>query len=101
MIIGLKMWPLERTQGFSNISLSDLIFDPTQPIFKLMRNFITKNILIKFHDHRTENVFDPKLPNLKLVRHSIKKSILTRFFDYWTENVASTAYTRSFQDLTK
>ena len=29
MIISLKMWPLERTQGFSNICPSDLVFGPT------------------------------------------------------------------------
>ena len=56
MIIELKMWPLERTWGFSKIWPSDLIFDPTWPIFKLVWDFIKKNILIKFHDYQTENV---------------------------------------------
>ena len=29
MIIGLKMWPQEQTQGFSKISLSDLVLNLT------------------------------------------------------------------------
>ena len=56
MIIGLKIRPLECTQGFSTIWPSDPVFDPTQPIFKLVKNFIKTNILIKFHNNPTENV---------------------------------------------
>ena len=56
MIIGLKMWPLEHTQGFSNIWTCDLVFDPTKTIFELIRDFIKTNILTNFHDNRTENV---------------------------------------------
>ena len=56
MIIGLKMWPLEPTQGFSNIWPSDLVFDQIWPIFELIWDFIKKNILIKFHDNQTKNV---------------------------------------------
>ena len=55
MIIGLKMWPLEREQGFSKIWPSDLVFYPMWPIFKLVRDFISENILTKFHDYRTGN----------------------------------------------
>ena len=56
MIIGLKIWPLEFTQGFSNIWPGDIVFDLTWPIFKFVRDFIKTNILIKFHDYQTENV---------------------------------------------
>ena len=56
IIIGLKMWPLECTQVFSQIWPSNLIIDPTWPIFKLVPYFIKKNILTKFHDYQTENV---------------------------------------------
>ena len=34
------MWLLERTQGFSKILPSDLVFDPTSPIFKLIQDLI-------------------------------------------------------------
>ena len=40
MIIGLKMWPLQDTQGFSNIWPSDLVLDLTWLIFKLVQDFI-------------------------------------------------------------
>ena len=56
MIIGLKMWPLERTQGFSKILPSDLVFYQTQPFYELVLDFIKINILTKIHDNRTENV---------------------------------------------
>ena len=56
MIIGLKMWPLEHTQGFSKIWTCDLVFDPTWAIFVHVRDFIKTNILTNFHDNRTENV---------------------------------------------
>ena len=45
MIIGLKMWPLERTQGFFKIWPSDLQYDPTWPIYELIQVFIKTNIL--------------------------------------------------------
>ena len=40
------MRPLECTQGFSKIRPSDLVFDLTRPIFKLVRNIIQANILM-------------------------------------------------------
>ena len=55
-IIRLKMWPLERTQGVSDVLPSDLVFHPKLPIFRLMGDFIKTNMLIKFHDYPTENV---------------------------------------------
>ena len=48
------MWPLERTQGF--FLRFDLVFDPTFPIFKLVRDFIKTNILTNFHDNQTKNL---------------------------------------------
>ena len=56
MIIGLKMCPLERTQGFPRIWPSDLVFHPTWPIFELVRDFLKTNILTEFQDYLTENV---------------------------------------------
>ena len=56
MSIRLKMWPLERTEGFSKIWPGDLVFDPTWPIFELVRDIIQKNILTNFHEYPTENV---------------------------------------------
>ena len=56
MIIGLKMWPLERTQNFSEVWISDLVFDPTWPNFKLISDLIKTNIMNGPHDYRTENV---------------------------------------------
>ena len=46
MIICLKMWPLEHTQGFSHTWPSDLVFDLTWPISKPVWDFIETNILI-------------------------------------------------------
>ena len=56
MSIQLKMWPLERTEGFSKIWPSDLVFDPTWPIFELIQDIIQTNILTNFHEYPTENV---------------------------------------------
>ena len=56
MSIRLKMWPLERTQGFPKIWPGDLVFDPTWPIFELVRDIIQTNILTNFHEYPTENV---------------------------------------------
>ena len=61
MIIGLKMWALERTQSFPKIWASDLVFYPTWPIFELIQDFIKTNILTKFHDNQTENVKDTRI----------------------------------------
>ena len=35
MSIGLKMWPLQHTQGFSKISPGDLVFTPAWPSLNL------------------------------------------------------------------
>ena len=56
MLIRLKMWPPERTQGFSKVCPSDLVFDLTCPIFEFVRDFNKTNTQTKFHDYQTENV---------------------------------------------
>ena len=56
MSIRLKMWSLERTQGFPKIWPGDLVFDPTWPIFELVWDIIETNILTNFHEYPTENV---------------------------------------------
>ena len=50
MKIGPELWPLECSQGFSMIWPTDLVFDPTRPIFEFDRDFIKANILTNFHD---------------------------------------------------
>ena len=109
-----KIWSLEHTQGFSKVWPSDLVFDPTWPIFQVVRDFMKTNILTNFHDNRTENVasrvntwfskrfyqvFDPKWPIFNHNQDFINIYIPTKFHDNRTENVASRAYTRFFQDL--
>ena len=39
-----------------DLHCSDIVFDPTWPIFKILRNVIKTNILTKFYDYQTENV---------------------------------------------
>ena len=56
MNFGWKLCPLERTQGFSKIWPSDLVFDPTWPSFELGLDFIKTNILTKFHKDWIETV---------------------------------------------
>ena len=72
MISRLKMQLIERTQVFSQISPSDLVFDPTWPIFKLVWDFIKTNIPIKFHDHRTEKVTSTEISSRQTFWPSFK-----------------------------
>ena len=51
MKIETKMWPLESEQRLKEIWPSDLVFDPTWPIFKPDLDIKKKNILVKFHDN--------------------------------------------------
>ena len=103
MIIGLKMWPIEYTEGFSKIWTCNMTH------FKPVRDFIKTNILTTFNDNRTEivgsrvyigffwpsdQVFDLIWAIFKLVRDFIKTNIPIKFHDNQTENVASRAYTR-------
>ena len=46
----LKLCPLECTQGFSKISSSNLVFDPTWPNFKLDLDIMMINFLTQFHE---------------------------------------------------
>ena len=50
------MWLLELTQGFSKIWPTDLVFHPSWPIFKLVRDIIRANILSNFQEYWTENM---------------------------------------------
>ena len=56
MSIWLKIWPLQRTQGFSQICPSDLVFDPTWPILEPVWYLIEAKILTKFHEYWAKNV---------------------------------------------
>ena len=56
MIIRLKRWPLEHTQGFSKIWSSNLVFDLKWPIKDLVWDFIKTNILTMVHDNQTKSV---------------------------------------------
>ena len=40
MKIEAKLWPLEGEQGFTEIYPSDLVFNPTWPIFEFDRDII-------------------------------------------------------------
>ena len=83
MIIWLKMWPLERTQGFSKIWPSDFDFGLAWPIFKVIRDLIKANILTKFHDYQTENVASRAYTGKKLttdLRHSTITIALSEHF---------------------
>ena len=52
MKIGQKLWSLECSQGFSMIWPTDLVFDPTLPIFKLDLDIVKMIILSKFDNKR-------------------------------------------------
>ena len=109
MKVRLKMWHLERTQGFLKIWPSDLVFNPTWPIFELKilsrQTFWPSFMIIGLKMWPLECtqgfskiwlgdlVFDLTWSILKLVRDFIKTNILTKFHDNRTENVASRAYT--------
>ena len=44
------MWPLKCKQDLSKIWPSDLLFDPTTPIFERVQGLIITNILTKFEE---------------------------------------------------
>ena len=107
------MWLLDLIQGFSKIWPSDLVFHPSWPIFKLVRDIIKANILSNFQEYWTENMasraytmffldltwwpsFWPNMAHFHTIQDIIKTNILTIFQDYWTENVASIVYKRFF-----
>ena len=54
--IGPKLWPLECSQGFSMICPTDLVFDPTSPIFELDWDIVKMIILSKFDEEWTKTV---------------------------------------------
>ena len=51
-----KLCPLECSQGFCKIWLSDLIFDPTWTTFEPDLDIMMINILIKFHERWIKTV---------------------------------------------
>ena len=54
--IELKMLLLERKQDFIKIWPSDLLFNPTAPMFELDRDMIKTIILSKFEEDLVKNV---------------------------------------------
>ena len=56
MKIGPKLWPLECSQGFSMIWPTDLVFDPTSPIFETEWDIVKMIILSKFDEDWTKTV---------------------------------------------
>ena len=50
------VWYSINERCFSKIWPSDLVFDPTWPIFLLIQDDVKTNILTQFHDYWTENV---------------------------------------------
>ena len=50
------VWYSINEQWFSKILPSDLVFEPTWPIFELIQDYVKTNILTKFHDYWTINV---------------------------------------------
>ena len=85
MVNWLKMWPLERTQRFSKIWPSDLVFDPTWPIFKLVRDPIKTYILKKFHDYQTENVPVERTQGKKLIMDDIHITITIAHSEHFAQ----------------
>ena len=49
MKTGSKLCPLECAHGFTKIQPSDLVFLPNMTVFNYGLDFITINILTKFH----------------------------------------------------
>ena len=109
MKIGRKMWPLERSQGFSIIWPSDLFFYPMWPNFKLIQDFIQSSwpsfmkIGLKIWPLEcsqgfpiiwpSDLVFDPMWPNFDLIRDFIQTIILTRFHEDSAKTVTSWVFT--------
>ena len=56
MKIGPKLWHLKCSQCFSMIWTTDLVFDPTFPIFEVVRDIVKMIILSKFDDDWTKTV---------------------------------------------
>ena len=117
MKIGSKLCPLESTYGFTKIWPSDLVFDPTWPIFNSGLYFIKMNILTKFHedwiktvpyrvyslfylDLTRDLVFDPTWPMFNSGLDFIKMNILTKFHEDWILTGPYRVYSWFYSDLT-
>ena len=68
MKIRPKLWPPECSQGFSMIWPSDLVFDPTSPIFELDWDIVKMIILSKFDEDWTKNVISRVFTSQKLTQ---------------------------------
>ena len=66
MKIGPKLWSLKCSQGFSMIWPTDLVFDPTWPIFELDRDIDKMIILSKFDDDWAKTVASRVFTSQKL-----------------------------------
>ena len=110
MIIRLKMWPLQCTQGFSKIWTGDLVLNRHDPFLNSYKIWSRQRFWPRFMiigqkmwplEHTqgffkiwpSGLVFDLTWPIFEFVQYFIKANILTKFLDNQTENVASRAYT--------
>ena len=50
MKIEAKLWPLEGEQAFEAIWPSDIVFNPTWPVFEFDLDIILTDNLAKFHE---------------------------------------------------
>ena len=95
---------------FSMIWPTDLVFDPTWPIFELDRDIVKMIILMMIGPKLwtlecsqgfsmiwpTDLVSDPTWPIFELDRDIVKMIILSIFDEDWTKTVASRVFTRFF-----
>ena len=113
-----KLWPLECSQGFSMIWPTDLLFDPTWPIFELDRDIVMMIILSKFDDDWTKTVASRMFtrffydltywPTFWSDMTHIQSWPTYYHYDHseqlwcndWTKTVVSRVFTRFFYDLT-
>ena len=113
MMIGLKLWHLECSQGFSMIWPTDLVFDSTSPILDIRWDIVKMIILSNFDEDWTKTVasrvftrffndltywpiFEPTSPIFELDRDIVKMIILSKIDEDWTKTLASRVFTRFF-----
>ncbi|KAH3786938.1 hypothetical protein DPMN_165056 [Dreissena polymorpha] len=78
------------------------VLKPTQTIFKLVRDIIRMNHLIKFYEDRTINVASREKSNetiFELIQDVFGTNLLTQFNDGHTINVASRVLTRFYYNF--
>ena len=89
MKIGPKLWLLECSEGFSMKWPTDLVFNPTSPIFELDWDIVKMIILSKFDEDWSKTV---------------ASSVFTRFFydlTYWHSVWPRMIHIRSWSSLMK